>query len=102
MALLLVWLVCRRWPGFLNLPESITPFAAFGWFVLSFAIAIVLVPLFFGTYAWYFDYDPDSTNPQADMIVISAAYWYSIFFVPIVTVILTWYLSVRTPGRGEP
>ncbi len=101
VALLLAGLVCRRWPGFMNLPASISLLSALGRFIQAFVIAIVLVPLFFGIHAWYFDYDPNSTNPQADMIVISAAYWYGVFFTPVVTVVLTWYLSVRAPGRGE-
>lgn len=100
-ALLVVFLVCRRWSDFMSLPPSISFFSVVGRFAQAFVISIVLVPSFFGLWAWYFDYDPSSTNPQADMVVISAAYWYGVFFTPIVTVILAWYLLRDRSERYE-
>ncbi len=59
----------------------------------SIPISAVSIGLFSGLTAWYFDYEPESTNPQSDMVIVSAVFWYVVIFGPMMSVILTWYFS---------
>ncbi len=95
VAIVLTWLLRHRWPGFLRLPGSTTLLAFLGRLILSLAGIAVALSVMAGLHTYYFDYVPDSTNPQSGLEVVWAAVLYPIIFTPSLATIMAWYWSVE-------
>ncbi len=98
IACLVTWAVCRKWPGFMQLPETIS----FGAFLTKFGLSLVLSALAaaaLGIGLAWIDFEYDSTNPQSGLEFWFAAFFYPVFISPLLALVLAWYLSLRVSSR---
>lgn len=92
------WAICRKWPEFMQLPETVS----FGAFLTKFGLSLVLSAIaaaVLGIGLAWIDFEYDPTNPQSGLEFWFAAFFYPVFISPILALVLAWCLSLRVSSR---